>query len=218
MVIIILADIHGSLHYLSKIADQLAKADLVLIAGDITNFGDHDDAQDILTAIIAHNSNILAVTGNCDLPEVNDYLQDKNIGLHCNSTKVCDVTFMGVSGSLPCPGHTPNESTEQQFGACLKRLEEEATANNPIVFVTHQPAYDTDLDLAGMRHTGSRSIRDFIIDNQPMLAVSGHMHDAVGIDKLGDTTLLNPGPFREGSYAYVEIEDGIRKIELCRAE
>ena len=48
MIIIALADIHGSCNFFSDIAPDLAKADLVVIAGDITNFGDIGEAEKII--------------------------------------------------------------------------------------------------------------------------------------------------------------------------
>ena len=49
MIIVALADIHGGLDYLPAISSELEAADLVLIAGDITNFGGADEAERILS-------------------------------------------------------------------------------------------------------------------------------------------------------------------------
>jgi hypothetical protein len=37
------------------------------------------------------------------------------------------------------------------------------------------------------------------------LAVSGHIHEAYGTDQIGSTLLVNPGPFRNGRYATIDI-------------
>jgi len=63
------------------------------------------------------------------------------------------------------------------------------------------------LDVQGLRHTGSRAIQSFIEDYQPLLAVSGHIHEARAIDRLGSTVLVNPGPFKNGCFATIEITE-----------
>jgi Icc-related predicted phosphoesterase len=74
-----------------------------------------------------------------------------------------------------------------------------------LILVTHQPAWNTKLDTASDRHTGSRAIRGFIETHQPVLAVSGHMHEAYGTDRIGPTTLVNPGPWRNSRYAVADL-------------
>jgi len=87
------------------------------------------------------------------------------------------------------------------------------------VFLTHQPPAGTKVDGVEGRHTGSTAIREFILDMRPILAVSGHMHEAFGTDMLGGTLLVNPGPFRHGRYAVIELEDGrVRSTSLFPRE
>lgn len=76
---------------------------------------------------------------------------------------------------------------------------------DPLVLVTHQPASGTTV---GCRGGGSDAIREFIERRQPVLAVSGHIHEAAGQDTVGNCTLVNPGPFHSGSYAEIEIDAG----------
>ena len=84
-----------------------------------------------------------------------------------------------------------------------------------MVLVTHQPAWGTDVDLqASTRHVGSRSVRLFIEDYQPILAVSGHIHEAYGTDLIGSTLLVNPGPFRNGRYATIDIDGDTATAKL----
>ena len=59
MKIIALADIHANLNYLPDIRDELSSVDLVLIAGDITHFGDKTQARTILSKLQQYNWNIL---------------------------------------------------------------------------------------------------------------------------------------------------------------
>lgn len=219
MKIIALADIHGSLGFLPGICDEVSQADLVVLAGDITHFGEYEDASRIVSSIREYNQQILAVPGNCDKAGVSEYLADEGINLDCRAVKVEGVTFVGLGGSLPCPGHTPNEALDEQFGICLKELGHEVFPDGPFVLVTHQPAFDTVVDKAAGHHTGSRSVRSFIERCQPFLAVSGHIHEAVGVDHIVGTTLVNPGSLRDGKYACIEIEEGkVKQLELKKVQ
>jgi len=218
MIIIALADIHGSLSYLPKIADELSKADLVLIAGDITDFGDWAQADRILAEIRRHNPKVLAVPGNCDRPDVNDYLTSEGMNLHDNLVNVDGISFVGLGGSLPCHGHTPNEMADGDFTTYLDTLEVQLLPNDGFVLVTHQPAADTAVDISDGEHIGSRAVRRFIEKNQPILAVSGHTHQPPGTDHIGQTTLITPGPFRNGKYAYIELTDRVESVEPRQVE
>lgn len=218
MKIVALTDIHGNLDYLPRIAGELAGADLVLIAGDLTTFGGQPHAHRIVSSLERHNPNILAVHGNCDLQTVEEYLHLSEIALDGRCVTVDGVAFAGLGGSLPCPGTTPNESRESEFAARLEELKSQIDRDRPLVFVSHQPPWGTKLDaVSANRHTGSKAIRNFILETQPILALSGHIHEAVTIDTLQNTTMINPGPFHHGRYAYIEIEDNTVKTVQLRS-
>jgi hypothetical protein len=84
-----------------------------------------------------------------------------------------------------------------------------------LIVVSHQPAFGTQVDSVGGRNTGSPAIRKFIETHQPILAVSGHIHEAFGTDRIGRTTLINPGPLKEGRYAIVDINCDNIQTKLC---
>ncbi len=213
MIIIALADIHNNLTYLTQIADRLSTADLVLIAGDITNFGDWAQAKQIIGQIRQHNPNILAVPGNCDRPEVDDYLTSEGINLELNCITVAGVPFVGLGGSLPCHGSTPNEMLDDDFTTSLAALEALLPADGRFVLVTHEPPVGTTIDMVGGRHIGSGAVRSFIEKTQPLLAVSGHVHEASGTDSLGRTTIINPGPLKDGRFAYIQLTDKVQTAQ-----
>ena len=43
-------------------------------------------------------------------------------------------------------------------------------------------------------------------DRKPILAISGHIHEAYGVDKIGNTCVINPGALCDGRFAIVEIK------------
>jgi hypothetical protein len=216
MLIVALSDIHGYLNHIGSIAPALTKADIVLIAGDITNFGGLDQIKTVIDKIRKHNINVYAVPGNCDSSNVEQWLGDEGVNLNCNPTEFAGFKIFGFGGSLRCDRHESCKSLEDDLAVCLAHIEEQIEADDKVIVVSHYPAGGTRVDFDGNSHRGSVSIRRFLESNQPVLALSGHIHDAPGVDHIGKTTLVNPGPLRNGSYACIEItETGhINKVEL----
>ena len=64
-----------------------------------------------------------------------------------------------------------------------------------VVFVTHQPPYGTKIDKVYGHFAGNKSFTGFIKETQPILAISGHLHETAGKkDMIGKTLVINPGP------------------------
>jgi Icc-related predicted phosphoesterase len=163
MIIVALPDIHDDVGRLGTVAEDLSAADLVLLVGDLTNFGRQAAAERIVRAVRKYNSHILAVPGNCDYPEVDAFLTSEGINLHRRSTLIDGIAFLGVGGSLPCPGRTPNEYSDRDFEAFLAEAASDLRPDAPVILVSHQPPRNTVNDLAGIgRHVGSESVRAFV--------------------------------------------------------
>jgi Icc-related predicted phosphoesterase len=210
---IVLADVHGSVRYLPFIVPELSRAQGVFIAGDITNFGGRREAAQMIDSIAAVNGNIVAVAGNCDPEGVAQFLEERGMTAHGTAQAQGTLCCVGVNGSL---------SGEQGEAAFTRVLEQAVSSHthgaSQLVVLSHQPAYGTAVDaLRGGAYCGSKAIRQFIEAREPILAISGHIHEASGVDRLGKTTLVNPGPFRSGQYAVVTWEDGHLAVQLKRA-
>lgn len=217
MKIVNIVDIHGNDSVIEKVGDILSSADLVLIGGDITHFGGREEASLILDKIKAYNKNIFAVTGNCDKKEVDEYLDGEEINIHGRSMDKNGVSFIGAGGSLPCPSPTPNIYEEDEYPDILSGAMGSGASEKPVVMVCHQPPYGTINDtLPGGDHVGSRSVREFIESTQPLVCFTGHIHEAPGIDEIGKTKIVNPGPLGTGRYALLELSDKIESLEIMK--
>jgi Icc-related predicted phosphoesterase len=215
MKIVSITDIHGQIAGLDEISHDLRNADLVLLTGDITHFGHENDALVILDYLLQYNTQLYAVAGNCDFSDVSDLLLRKNMSLHGRCIQMKNFNIIGLEGSLPCPGHTPNEYSERELAAFLTAAKKGNDDDKPLVLVSHQPPYNTlnDMILNGV-HVGSKAVRVFIEEEQPLICFTGHIHEGFGIDSIGRTKIVNPGPFRHGGYAWSTIKGETLSVEI----
>ena len=123
---------------------------------------------------------------------------------------------MGLGASLPTPFKgTPFEVPESYFQEKLTTATSGLNDALPMVLISHQPPYGTTADgLPNGMHVGSTTIRQFIEKYQPLVCFTGHIHEGKGIDTLGKTKIINPGPVFKGNYAYAEISDQVDLIEI----
>lgn len=210
MKIISLPDLHGSLRTLPTLGPLLRQVDLVLLPGDLTISGTPTEAEQVIAGIRQYNPNILAVPGAYDTQKVNQYLSEHNINLHKQAREFQNIIFLGIGGDL-FRTDAPREHLlydNVQFDIMLSEVIQGQSRRAPKILVTHYPPQGTLVDrtLSGQQ-IGSRAIRTFIEEAQPLACLSGFLHDAPAHDQLGKTYLLNPGPiWLHHAYAYLEIE------------
>ncbi len=208
MILLALADIHSKTASLRSISGDLAAADAVLLAGDITHFGGAAELSAVLDEVKKPGRWVFAVAGNCDRPEAAAALAESECGIEGKIISIRGVPVAGIGGSLPCPGTTPNEFSEADFGRLLSQEPFASLLPGSFIFVSHEPPLNTAVDKAWiMRHVGSREIRRFVEMKKPLLCITGHIHESRGVDTIGETRIVNPGAFKSGNYAVVEIEN-----------
>ena len=215
MIIVGITDIHGELSSIHSAAKALSAADLVLVTGDITHFGGWKEAVTVMDAVRGYNPEILAVSGNCDYKEVDHFLDDVGINLHRKHITIRGTSFFGIGGSLRFRGQSPNENSEEELAQYLSEATEKLLPHSAAIMISHQPPFMTknDLTYRGI-HVGSRSVRKIIECLQPMICFTGHIHEAVGIDNIGGTKIVNPGPVYEGSFSFAKIGKGVEILEI----
>lgn len=204
MLIVSFGDIHMSLRNIERLAPELRVADLVILSGDLTNFGGAQDAARVLEATQRHARAVLALSGNLDHLEVIDFLRTRGISLHGESRRIGDLGIFGCGGSNVTPFRTPTELSEEEIAALLERGYAEVADAPRVLMVCHTPPAQTTTDrIASGQHVGSPTVRAFIEKHQPDVCITGHIHESAGIDHLGRTTVVNAGGFRDGGYIVV---------------
>ena len=186
----------------------LKSADLIIVTGDITNYGSSLDAGKVLSKLQAINSSILAVAGNLDQPEVAQYLEDNGMSLHGMGRIINGLSMMGLGGSNYTPFNTPYEFSEQELADLLTLGFSQVGDAKNFILVSHTPPVQTKTDqLVNGNHVGSKAVRTFIEEKQPLLCLTGHIHESMGQDYIGKTLVLNPGMMKDGGYIEVLYED-----------
>ena len=217
MRIVSFGDIHMALRTIERLAPELAAADLVILSGDLTNFGGRDDARDVLDATRRHAREVLAVCGNLDLREVIDFLDDEGVSLHGEARRIGDLGIFGCGGSNLTPFHTPTELSDVEIAALLERGHARVADAPQRLMICHTPPANTTTDrIMSGQHVGSPAVRTFIETHQPDVCITGHIHESAGVDRIGRTIVLNAGALRTGGYIVVTQSDNGLTAELRR--
>ncbi|MDK2982746.1 MAG: uncharacterized protein PWP19_224 [Thermococcaceae archaeon] len=211
MRIIAVTDIHGRdnrvKEFLEHIKDE--EFDLIMIAGDITHFGGKETAYNILKEFIGFGKLFYAVMGNCDGRDVLELLEELNVSLHDKRVEFNGVGIVGIGGSNITPFSTIWEFSEEEIWEILTKNYQDGD-----IVLSHVPPKNTKVDktLVGT-HAGSKSLRKFIEEKQPPLVICGHIHEGTGIDRIGETLIVNPGPLAKGHYATIDFDEEKKKVK-----
>ncbi len=194
--ILVVSDIHGSIKSINRINAVIYnhEPEMLVVCGDITNFGDKEYAVKILEKIDIEP--ILGVAGNCDpvgVDEAYDVVDGVNLDLDTFDFK--GITFCGLSGSKY------SDERLSQF---------RTVAEDADVFVFHSPPYGYLDEASRGKHIGERGLLEIIAETNPMLVLSGHVHESRGVIEEEGTVYVNPGPAYEDNLAIVEIGDKVR--------
>ncbi|MBV8771690.1 MAG: metallophosphoesterase [Deltaproteobacteria bacterium] len=207
MKIVSFGDVHMATHNLARMGDVLRGTDLIIVSGDLTNFGGISDARRVLDDVRRACQRVLALPGNLDRREVTSFLENEGVALHGKGVVVDGIGIFGCGGSNITPFNTPTELTEDEIYETLKRGYGAVRDCRPLLMVCHTPPFETKCDrIIGGKAVGSTAARRFIEEVQPDLCISGHIHESAASDAIGSTTVINAGPFKGGGYIVVDRE------------
>ncbi|MGA1840078.1 MAG: metallophosphoesterase family protein [bacterium] len=216
MRIVVIGDIHESVGNLEDIND-ISKASCVIINGDLTNVGGIERAKKVIEYINYFNPSVYAQAGNFDRKEVETYLIEQGISLHGNGFIKGNIGIFGVGGSNKTPFGTPNEFEENEIESFIFEGYKKVK-NAPLkLFISHAPPFHSSVDIVTSgQHVGSKAVRAFIDNYQPDVCITGHIHEAKGEDRIGQTRIINPGPFKNGGYVEIIEEKGFLRAILMQ--
>lgn len=194
MKILAVADIHGSQYRLNLVLKNIERysPDLVIICGDITQFGTAEVAKNLLDQIPIET---LAITGNIDTLDVGRGIDESN------ATKV--EMKRVVKKGIPFTGVNGIDDNQ------IKIIKEKKLLDESSVIISHVPPYGTnDKVFLGM-HGGSKELRELVDKFKPRLVLCGHIHEDPGITKIGKTIVVNCSMGKRGEGSLIEINNEI---------
>ncbi len=208
MKILAFGDLHGKYQ---KALDHLNenKVDLIIITGDITNFGPAELGEEILNEISQFNTPVLAIPGNCDPTSIYSKIDNSQaVNIHDKCMMLKNINICGFGGSNPTPFDTPLEFDEIEIYNEISKIFKTVSKERIVLLITHAPPYGTKTDSTSSGlHAGSKSVRKIIEEFQPTLNICGHIHESRGVDKIGETMVINPGELSGGYGCLVHIDD-----------
>ena len=217
MKILAISDVHGEdnenlYNYLNN-----NDVDLVLITGDITNFGPLEFVGEFIGRIAECDCEVIAIPGNCDPNGVCNAITDAGaFCLHNQVVSYGDTILFGYGGSNPTPFDTPGEISDDKIyeDVCELFANYDYVGNEEVskvkILVSHAPPLNSDADkMENGEHVGSQGIQKSIQKFQPQINLCGHIHEAKSISKIGDMTqVANPGMLKDNGAVLIDIDDG----------
>jgi hypothetical protein len=193
MKVLFFIDTHGNESMLRKILAKSKEADLIVCLGDFTTF--ESDMEAILKQLNAIGKPVLLLHGNHETLEgimhASKNLQNIHF-IHRNYYITSDLIFLGYGGG----GFSTRDDEFTRLAEYFVKDKELLLKTRKFILLTHAPPYGTRIDDMGKAfgHVGNQSITEFIVKHQPLLAISGHIHETAGQeDKINKTRLINPG-------------------------
>ncbi len=198
MKILAVADIHGMQYRLNTVLESVDSysPDLLVICGDITQFGPGEVAKNILNQIPCKT---LAIPGNIDTPDVERAIDESSAtNLHLHQVTIDGIKFVGVNG-------VDSKKT-------MRFLTDESYKNiiqDVAVLVSHVPPHGfQDKVFSGM-HSGSKTLRELIDSYVPRLVLCGHIHEDPGVTKNNGRYIVNCSIGKRGAGAFITLTDSI---------
>jgi len=201
MKILAVADIHGSQYRLNAVLDNIKKysPDLVIICGDITQFGPGDVATNFLNQIPVET---FAIPGNIDTSEVGLAIS-KSSAENIDLKRVVKngISFVGIGGETVS---LINIITDEG----KKRLFDEVI-DEKTVLVTHVPPYKLQDKVYIGHHIGSKELKKLVENYLPRLVLCGHVHEDSGMTMFHDSVIVNCSMGKRTEGALITINDDI---------
>jgi Icc-related predicted phosphoesterase len=198
------SDFHGKYRYgeTIKAGIRRSRADAVVLAGDILNYRRNPDLLRFLDDLSVP---VFLVRGNSDPAFLERWAaQSRNVrSLHLNPVVLDGVGLVGLSGTLPLPFHSRVGWHEPRM---LRRLAPLVQAG--MIVVAHPPPRGCRDRVLGRWPAGSRGMSRLLRQTAPAVMVCGHIHEAAGVDRWGDTLVVNCALGPEWRGARIVIEDG----------
>ncbi len=185
------SDIHGNKKTIERLAKQAESenVDLIILAGDLTMW--EMETKGLIAPFAKLKKPLLIMPGNHESVELIEFLSEKYANtknLHGYSIQFNDLGIFGVGGADF--GHTA--LTDEEFFKKLSDAHSHISKAKKKLMVTHMHPARSKSEFSGIK--GSKGIRKAIKELHPTIAVSGHIHEAEGLEEtIYDTKFYSIG-------------------------
>jgi len=204
MKILAIADLHGSQYRLNIVLKNIEKysPDLVVICGDITQFGPGEIAKNFLDQIPVKT---FAVHGNIDIENVLKGIENsKAKNIHLKRVIKNGIPFIGIGGGIPLLFNKTLSNSNCKNEESMRSLIDEST-----ILISHIPPFGLQDKVFLGVHSGSKELRKIIDDCKPRLVLCGHIHENPGFTKSNGTIIVNCSMGKKGEGALIDINKEI---------
>jgi len=204
MRLLAVADLHGAQYRLNLVLKNITKytPDLVIVCGDITQFGPGELATTFLNQIPVRT---LAVPGNIDSFDVDQGIANSSAtNLHKRQVLIEGLPFVGVGREIP--SNLASLSIDDQTGTKpLKNL-----LSNASVLVTHYPPFKLQDRIFIGTHGGSKELRRLIDERKPRLVLCAHIHEDPGVIIEDGITVVNCSMGKRTEGALIDVTESVK--------
>jgi len=194
MKILAVADIHGAQFRLNLVLKNIDRysPDLVVICGDITQFGPGELAKNFLNQIPVDT---IAITGNIDTDDVAKGIDESNTTrIEMKRVVKKGIPFVGIG---------------RDISKQLDLIDKKKLIDENCVVVSHEPPFGAQDKIFLGKHAGSKTLRDIVEKYKPRLWLCGHIHENPGFDKIENTIIVNSSMGKRGEGSIIEIKEKI---------
>ena len=202
MKFLLITDLHQNASALDWINEEIEehKVDFVIHLGDVTDMGTADEAVELLSKI---KGKVYVLPGNCDARDMPSKIGDVAIDMHKKRTVIDGYALVGLGGGNRSPFDSPFELEEDEIYDSLKPI-----SSKGMILMTHAPSYGILDEIPSGAHVGCPAIKKIVDEYKPILAMSGHIHEAIGCKEIDGTVFVNPGPAKDGYSAVITVGGG----------
>lgn len=225
MKFLVLSDLHAANDMIEKMDSLFKQADGVLFAGDFAECFKPETGKEALDKFCKKHDTIFAVLGNCDNEDFLVDLDEQDINVENALVYEGGLAIAGAGGGTKFTGKTEFERTEEDIIADFEIVENavaetgDASLWKSLIMICHNPPKGEVCDKVNEElHAGSQMFTDYVAKNQPVAVICGHIHEGQGVEKIGETTVMNPGSMAEGCYGWLEVEKDGEGWKVTSAE
>ncbi len=171
-----------------------------------------ESGKRVASYLSGFGKSVFSIPGNTDLcwrkdfEEISERYGDIVGSLEDIQGKVVDWNGIRIAGYGGTYDDEPKlgDDIKKRVEDIAEMLEREMEHGVDIL-VSHAPPRGTTLSLSpkGMDF-GSGKVREWIERFSPVFSISGHVHEAMGEERIGKTTVINTGPAYDGNAVIIE--------------